>query len=381
MKVLIFATHPIQYQVPIFRGLAKEIDLTVVYMMQQTKEGQADAGFNVSFEWDIPLFEGYHHIFMNNLSRSPTTRAYKGIVLEQAELEKVFATYRPDKVLIQGWFPKGYLQVLDYCYRHGIHTICRGDSHLLMHKKPIKKLLKRLILPIMLKKFDTFLVVGKANKEFYRYYGVDEAKLREGFHCVDTPFFAEQFAKAEKPFSSRIRIGFVGKLIEKKCPMLLLEAINNSKYKLEIEVVVIGDGPLRRRMEEYSKQYGISIIFKGFLNQSKIVADGYAHIDVLVLPSKEYETWGLVVNEAMTGGIPSIVSDRVGCHFDLIEEGKTGYVFRSNDADDLRKKVDAFIEEKVEGKDFHSEEVKKKIARYSLDETVRKISETLNEGR
>jgi glycosyltransferase involved in cell wall biosynthesis len=56
--------------------------------------------------------------------------------------------------------------------------------------------------------------------------------------------------------------------------------------------------------------------FTGFLNQTE-VSRAYVAADVLVLPSDYSETWGLVVNEAMASGLPSIVSDRCGCAEDL----------------------------------------------------------------
>ena len=49
MKALIVTTHPIQYQAPLFRELAKRVDLTVLFMMRQTPKGQAASGFGVEF--------------------------------------------------------------------------------------------------------------------------------------------------------------------------------------------------------------------------------------------------------------------------------------------------------------------------------------------
>jgi glycosyltransferase involved in cell wall biosynthesis len=75
-------------------------------------------------------------------------------------------------------------------------------------------------------------------------------------------------------------------------------------------------------------------VFTGFLNQNA-VGDAYAAADCLVLPSTGRETWGLAVNEAMAGGLPAVVSDRVGCQPDLVIEGETGAVFPCTDIDAL----------------------------------------------
>ena len=44
---------------------------------------------------------------------------------------------------------------------------------------------------------------------------------------------------------------------------------------------------------------------------------------VLILPST-YEPWGLVVNEAMAAGMPVLVSNEVGAHYDLVDGNDTG---------------------------------------------------------
>ena len=377
MKILIFATHPIQYQVPIYRELSKHLDLIVVYLLKQTKKGQADAGFGVEFEWDVPLTEGYEFEYLNNLSKTPSSSVYNGIVLDKKVLAGLFDREKPDAVVIHGWFPKGMKQIINYTYRNNIPSFCRGDSTLFMTNSPIKKWAKEIYIRTILRKINYFLYVGIENKKYYQHYRIQENRLFPAFHCINTPFFQEQFLnKKEANNSSVIHIGFAGKFIEKKQPLLLLEAVNQSKYKSIIQLLFIGDGPLRNDIESFTIEHQLKTLITGFLNQSEIVQKGYHLIDVLVLPSNQNETWGLVVNEVMTGGMPCIVSNRVGCHSDLIEEGKTGYVFESNSTESLTQKIDAFIEKKLAGYDFKPD-VLAKIEDYSLENTVKGYFESL----
>lgn len=377
MKILIFATHPIQYQVPIYRELSKHLDLIVVYLLKQTKKGQADAGFGVEFEWDVPLTEGYEFEYLNNLSKTPSSSVYNGIVLDNNELKTLFDNEKPTAIIVHGWFPKGMKQVIDYAYQNNITSFCRGDSTLLMTSNPLKKWVKEIYIRTILRKINYFLYVGKENKKYYQHYGIQENRLFPAFHCINTPFFQGQFLnKKEANDSSVIHIGFAGKFIEKKQPLLLLEAVNQSKYKSIIQLLFIGDGPLRNDIESFTIEHQLKTLITGFLNQSEIVQKGYHLIDVLVLPSNQNETWGLVVNEVMTGGMPCIVSNRVGCHSDLIEEGKTGYVFESNSTESLTQKIDAFIEKKLAGYDFKPD-VLAKIEDYSLENTVKGYLESL----
>jgi glycosyltransferase involved in cell wall biosynthesis len=52
----------------------------------------------------------------------------------------------------------------------------------------------------------------------------------------------------------------------------------------------------------------------------------YALADAFIHASTT-EQWGLVVNEAMSSGLPVIVSNRCGCALDLVQEGKNGFTF------------------------------------------------------
>ena len=59
-KVILVSTHPIQYQIPWFQALAieTEIDFSVLFVQRPNAQDQG-VGFGLSFEWDIPLYEGY----------------------------------------------------------------------------------------------------------------------------------------------------------------------------------------------------------------------------------------------------------------------------------------------------------------------------------
>ncbi len=93
-----------------------------------------------------------------------------------------------------------------------------------------------------------------------------------------------------------------------------------------IHLVLTGNGELETELKNHAGDKK-NIHFMGFQNQQRMPAI-YQLADVFVLPSKgPGETWGLSVNEAMASGKPVLVSDKCGCAFDLVEEGKTGYTF------------------------------------------------------
>ena len=119
----------------------------------------------------------------------------------------------------------------------------------------------------------------------------------------------------------------------------MLHALNLALHeKPKLYLLVIGTGELLDEACKYSKELDLPVTFGGFLNQTEI-ARAYVAADCLVLPSDFGETWGLVVNEAMACGLPVIVSDRVGCGPDLVEEGVTGYTFPCGDIGRLASRL------------------------------------------
>jgi glycosyltransferase involved in cell wall biosynthesis len=107
--------------------------------------------------------------------------------------------------------------------------------------------------------------------------------------------------------------------------------------------------------------------FAGFLNQTE-VSKAYVAANVLVLPS-ESETWGLVVNEAMACGLPAIVSDTVGCAPDLIEKGRTGYVFPVGRTEVLAEKLSQLASAHQAGIDFPRAR-KPILTKYSVESAI-----------
>ncbi len=107
-------------------------------------------------------------------------------------------------------------------------------------------------------------------------------------------------------------------------------------------LIVLGDGQQRDDVVRRGGELlGGRFLFQGFLNQTEL-ARYYGAADTFVLPS-QYEAWGLVVNEAMQLGLPAILSDMVGCHEDLLQEGDTGHLFRSGDAQDLANQMQTMM--------------------------------------
>jgi len=337
-------------------------------MTHITPKDHAKSGFGVEFEWDIPLLTGYKYIFANNIAKRPSLHTKRGIVL--GNIDDLFRQLDPELIIVFGWFLYGYHQIINYANSHKIPLFVRGDSNLVMCRSSLKEIARGIFLRHLFNKFSGFLSVGTQNSLLYENYGVDRSKIFLAPHSIDTDHFNNEFLTYKKTTKNeKITIGFAGKFTDKKRPYNLLKAVNLSRNKNKIKIILIGAGPLSKKLKRMSAKLDLDVDFRGFLNQTQIVRKGYFDLDCLVVPSSNYETWGLVVNEVMTGGIPVIVSDMVGCGIDLIEEGKTGFSFDHTRIEDFTKKIDRFIQMKEEGFPFEYH-VKEKINNFSLIKTI-----------
>ena len=115
-KLAILATHPIQYQVPWFQALSRrpDVNVKVFYSMLPDRQQQG-AGFGVSFDWDIPMFEGYAFEALENQARSPGLARFFGT--NTPGIYAHLARSRPDAVIITGWQSWSLLQGLWACMR------------------------------------------------------------------------------------------------------------------------------------------------------------------------------------------------------------------------------------------------------------------------
>lgn len=183
------------------------------------------------------------------------------------------------------------------------------------------------------------LAVSHFSADYYSELGFPEDRIYPFGYFRESPPCAPPATKA-----GGREILFVGKLDYRKGVDLLLDAVvpllaENTSLRLSL----IGSGAEREKINQLVQASGLSdrITVEGVLPASEIPAR-LTRADILVLPSRG-DGWGMVVNEAFLAGIPVIVSDRCGAA-DLICHGVNGYVFPSEDTDELRSCLRAFTQ-------------------------------------
>ncbi|CCB66354.1 glycosyltransferase [Hyphomicrobium sp. MC1] len=112
---------------------------------------------------------------------------------------------------------------------------------------------------------------------------------------------------------SRPVIGMVARLNEIKDHATLLHAFAYLRGRhVEAELLLVGDGPLRRQLEEQAKRLGISMQTR-FVGERVDVLDLLGGIDVYAFSTTRAEGFGIALIEAMAAGIPIVATDVPAC--------------------------------------------------------------------
>jgi len=111
---------------------------------------------------------------------------------------------------------------------------------------------------------------------------------------------------------------FVGRVAKEKNISFLIEIMPSlSHLKRDIRLLIVGDGPVRKELEDYAKILKVrdKIIFTGYIPPERI-PDVYHSSDVFVFSSLT-ETQGLVTFEAMAAGLPVVAVSAYGIKYTL----------------------------------------------------------------
>ena len=366
----ILTTHPIQYQVPIWRGLAArgDVPFKVYFMSDQGLRASFDPGFGRALAWDIDLLSGYPHEFMD-VHIGPQQDRFTWLRLKPGFIDRL----RADGVSVlwvNGWQVLAYWQAVRAAKRCGIEIWLRGETNRRSNRGGLAQSLKWLLLQRLLNRVDRFLTIGSANRAFYLRLGYRREQMVMAPYGVDNRRFAEQAGAAQLERDAlRVRWGIprdafcflsVGKFVPKKRPLDLVAAVAQLQQRLpqrRLHILWVGSGELAAALQAgcavtYDDAGGVRVpapgdprpaaSFVGFINQSEI-GKAYAAADALVLPSDAKETWGLVVNEAMASGLPCVVSTACGCAEDLVQPLRPDLCFPVGDIDALVNALAAMV--------------------------------------
>ncbi len=152
---------------------------------------------------------------------------------------------------------------------------------------------------------------------------------------IDEHRFVAPADGRRRPAGSPFRVLSVGRLVPEKGSPILLEAIAELVRRgLDVELAVIGDGPLRAGLEQRIEEPDLAgrVRLVGAVGQD-VIAAHYQWADAFALPSFQ-EGLPVVLMEAMATGLP-VVATRIAAVEELVQDGMTGHVVAPGRADML----------------------------------------------
>jgi hypothetical protein len=345
-KIAYLLSHPIPYQSAFAKYLNtnKNIDLHVYYSSKSTLKEYYDKELKKNITWDTELLNGYKYFFLKTLFDFGVPNLFLPL-----NYGLIYSLYKNKikHLMVHGHARPYNILIIILAKIFGIKVYLRSES---TDHAAKRKFLSAIVIFFIDKCIEHYFSIGDLNRDYYLNRGVDKTKISHlGYNINNDFFYNFRLQKKSKDLfykkydlNNKIKFLYLSKLTKRKNILFLIKNYiylisKNKKFKDSTNLIIVGDGELKIDVINLIKKFKKNIIFLGFQNQSQIPFY-YKVSDFFILPSSK-ENWGLVVNEALSCGLPALVSDEVGSHHNLIRNCFNGMVFKNLDSNDFRKKM------------------------------------------
>ena len=294
MKQKIIVTNiPAFYKIRLYNEVNKKIHLTVIFT--DAIEASRNKDFvDGTIEFDYKILRG-------------------SIIKKIRTALSVVQSIDYDELILGGW-DHPVLWALAFRFPKCKNAFFIESSYFESRINGIKGFIKSLYV----KRLSKIYASGKSQRKITDNLGFKgETVITKGvgvFNFIPQPDY--------KPKTEVKNYFYVGRFVEVKNLKFLISVFNElPQYNLYLA----GFGEQEQELRRLAKE---NVHFLGAIDNKKL-STFYQQMDVFVLPSKS-EPWGLVVEEALNNGIPVIVSDRVGCAEEIINNSN-GLIFHYND--------------------------------------------------
>lgn len=236
------------------------------------------------------------------------------------------------------------------------------------HKNYIKKRKE------LMKEASIFIAVSNFIKQKLIEQGFPRNKIIQQYIGIDTTFFTHN------PVIQRERVVlFVGRLVEKKGGEYLIRAMAEvQKRNPNVKLIIIGDGPLRERLEKKAEKMLVNynflgaqnpLIIKEWLNKARIFC-----VPSITAENGDTEGFGMVFAEANSMGVP-VVSFASGGIPEAVAHGETGFLAPEKDFEMLSVYIMRLLENEELWERFSRKGIERVRALYDLRINTKQLEE------
>ena len=319
-KIMFLQPSYAHYRETLFSLLDKEFDIKFVFMSAgNTYPGEIDIS-NISYE----IIENQYSykwlgLIISFLKKKPDIIISSVSTSLRSIIAFLYAfVFRKKMILwIEEWKSSN-------CHQKGLLKCYAG-------------LVRKFIGKLLIIRSDALVVGGTAAKRHAISLGKREKEIFMSMQCSDDI--------AKKGGNYTVTNGgynflYLSRIIELKGLDILIRAFALlRKERADVSLTIAGDGEFAQFCRKLCRSMKLQdVVFAGAVIPSDRNAF-FQQADVFVLPGKFlgnfYEAWGLVINEALSMGLPIITTNAVGAAHDLVFDDQNGFIVRENSVLDL----------------------------------------------
>lgn len=317
MNVIFCTNLPSPYRVDFFNEFGRYCKLTVLYERHKSAERNE--------AWTGVAAINFEEIYLDlvpvgvDRSRGPALRNY-------------IWSHPSDILIFTNYVSPATIEAITWCRLHGREYYVEYDGGFNKKDSIVKGLLKK----FLLKGARGHLTTADEHIKYLLSLGIDKRKI----HKYPFTSVSEKDIAEANVLTSRGRGYFKQKLgvIEEKMILTVGRFSYGNGYGKGYDILmklagymdsstgiyIVGDEPTQEFIDWKMEKNLEHVHFVGFKNKNDL-SEYYAAADVFTILSRG-DVWGLVVNEAMTYGLPVISSKQCIAGTELVEDGQNGYL-------------------------------------------------------
>lgn len=355
MKVLISSNIPSPYRWLFWNQLSEKCELSVVFESKRAK--------NRNESWYSNETAHFNSIFLNGIRYGEESSASFGMAkhfLNQKYDVRVLSGYSSISEMLTivalKLFKRKYILEIDGAIEHDESS------------------LKRRIKGFFIRGAECYLSPSEVSDQYLIKYGAKKSQIRR-YHftsllekdiCENPSTKTEKRELREELHISEEKVVLsVGSFIPRKGFDVLLKACIDMPQS--IGCYFVGGVPTAEYLSIVEKYNLKNVHFIDHLGKEELLKY-YRAADCFVFPTR-YDIWGLVVNEALSQGLPVITTDQCVSGLELIENGKNGFLVATEDAAALKEKILSVMENE-EMREKMRFEALKTAQKYTIEKMV-----------
>ena len=364
MKVLYITNLPSPYMVDFLNEFGKYCELTAIFERSSSTERNKS--------WDNYKFIHFNGIVLSGL-KVKSDKAVSVGILKHMDRKKYHHI-----IVANPCTPTGIL-VIEYMKLKKIPYILSSEGGFAKSGLGIKERFKKQLLANASLYFSSCEL---GDEYFLKYGAIKEKIVRIPYTTLYDKEILKRVLTIEEKASLKLKLGFplsfmlisVGRFIQSKGFDILFKACKNLPDN--IGICIIGGTPTEEYKEIIKKLNLKNIFFYDHLSKEELMKF-YQAADLFVLPTR-LDTWGLVIIEAMSNGLPVISTDKCVAALSHIKNNENGFIAATEDVNELESKIHYLINQTDLRIDIANNNIIK-MRYYTIEEMVNIHMKTLTE--